>query len=736
MDNNLPHKSYLSHKSVESYCGRTIECNYIEHPQFRSDCELSYKIHYIFILYSEQAYYSAIYRLRQSINILFDFVSYHNERHPTALQVRTLECINHEIFNLFHNFVLKNGHRAEYAATISGAIKRVSLLCPTIIDLQLPSVEIPEGKRNEPLYEDGQEQLINALKSHIDSLYGKLAFRKKVDSVEPYEMEAVLSDCFPDYSKKNIYRWFQSVLDKGTKVTTSAILFKVRHSKEEDFIAIANEPSKALTCFRELYNKESSDYLLDTPTNPYLGRGKGSIRSWVPDFARTIKTLNNIDYPYNVRLSGFAEAYGHKTFITQKQCDSIEKLIMHRFMRCIEKGRKTIKLPSWDDFLTMYYPSYIDMFAIVNFIMIQSGWNKETVLAIDGDNYEHILSGALDPDRLIVFSEKNKAQAIDKPYHHPKQFKAISNRLDKYSIYNLIKLAIELSAPLATRPIDVEYMHTEFNPIFLCLRPWAEWVKGNSGRGGRHTSITKQNAYAAGANKFFETYEVFDNGERLRTADDIKGRLRPTWVMRKRENNPLGLISQQQGHSDRVTTDVFYDNSGIAVQGRRQRLRSELESVVDVLRQRKFTGLLGKRSSSDKSDDALVIKIFHIPGHKTPLWGCSNQRKPDWPGAKKSVKQGDKCHYISQCMACSQVRIFEESLPYLMERLTHILEVVEQDYETTYNSRNHCHRDIIQFILDEWGDDEALKKAARFLRRYSPLLPRNLNSLEIIFDDE
>ncbi|MFM2595746.1 hypothetical protein AAFX19_23390 [Vibrio harveyi] len=44
--------------------------------------------------------------------------------------------------------------------------------------------------------------------------------------------------------------------------------------------------------------------------------------------------------------------------------------------------------------------------------------------------------------------------------------------------------------------------------------------------------------------------------------------------------------------------------------------------------------------------------------------------------------------------------------------------------------------DVIQYILDAWGDENALKSAARYQRRNPNLLPNNLQSLSILFEDE
>ncbi|MNP81599.1 hypothetical protein D3C76_1800020 [compost metagenome] len=45
-------------------------------------------------------------------------------------------------------------------------------------------------------------------------------------------------------------------------------------------------------------------------------------------------------------------------------------------------------------------------------------------------------------------------------------------------------------------------------------------------------------------------------------------------------------------------------------------------------------------------------------------------------------------------------------------------------------------QEAIRFILDEWGDYDEIKQAARYRRNNGPLLPRDLDLLEIIFESE
>jgi len=43
---------------------------------------------------------------------------------------------------------------------------------------------------------------------------------------------------------------------------------------------------------------------------------------------------------------------------------------------------------------------------------------------------------------------------------------------------------------------------------------------------------------------------------------------------------------------------------------------------------------------------------------------------------------------------------------------------------------------IIESILDNWNDDDHIKQSARYQRKNAPLLPRNLNDLKVIFEDD
>lgn len=452
------------------------------------------------------------------------------------------------------------------------------------------------------------------------------------------------------------------------------------------------------------------------------------IRSWEIDHLRSLKTLLIHGFPMSMSMEELsAIASRPKTNNYKRDCNTILKVIAHKYLTCAGyKGQIT-----FDVLLDMYFPSSMDQCAIALFLLLQSGWNKETVLALDGSDFEHILTGSIDENLAVVFSEKYRSQGTDKPYDAPKQMTASSDRNDRYSIYNLILLAGNLSQPLKgfaydTKPFQKAW--EERNELFLFLRALGDWFKN----GSRHSSISIINSYKIGVERFLKKYEVVENGRRLLKLSEVGKRLRPTWSLRKKRTTALSIISSHFGHTTITTTDIHYDSSGAAMKERREHLRDELEGVVSLLVNRQFSGLLGKQANERAS---ATVKIFTLPGKDRPLWGCEDQLNPDWAGHENYIQPGRKCYHLEKCIGCSRMRVYEDSIPYLMERLSHI------EYELEIESENHRSADlrwekqILEYLINDCHDEETVKQAARYRRRNSPLLPREMSSLRLIFDE-
>ena len=714
--------------TIQTTCGRTIACNYLDHPAYSPSLNICLSLHYVFTSYGPTVTYASVYLLRSAINTFFDFMEVNNSNNPPPLHITNYIHITHETFFAYQRFIRKLERPIDYADKLRSAMSVAAQLSEVLPPIALPAIERDAREKTEPLFPDAYAQLTQALISHIDTLRSKITFREKLANVEPYEYEGVLKELTPTFTRADIFRWYQCYAQDSSRQLKKDKLFqKLRYTNDPELIHIGML-TRAVPAFKELYEDEASAYLLDVPFDPT--DAPQGMYQWRPDDLRALKTLISHDYPFHLPLPEIATTYARKGIQTLKQCDNVVKLILHRYTIC-NRTDSNIRLPMLDDLLSEYFPTAIDISAIVLFLMLQSGWNKESVLSLDQENFEHVLTGAIGESLAVIFSEKNKSQSTGKPYFDPKQIVAQSDKNDPYSIFNLIELAKTLTEPLRDKSFDVmpvSHDDESMNRLFCFLRPWGEW----GGLGGRHSSISNQKSFMQGIRAFLSAYPIFENGRRLEGAKDLTRRLRPTWEHYKRKDHPLSFLSTQMGHSNVNTTDIYYDSSGIATQGRKGRLRSELEAIVSLLRARQFTGLLGNRAQKDA---AAELKIFTIPGQENALWGCANQLSPDWIGAARYITPGKKCCYIQHCLGCSQIRVFEESLPFLIERLAHIEEQLEGPEATRYMSGLEIEKQIIEYILDQWGDDDAVRLAARYQRKHNPLLPRDLASLRILFDE-
>lgn len=446
---------------------------------------------------------------------------------------------------------------------------------------------------------------------------------------------------------------------------------------------------------------------------------------------RILKTLILNGHPFSISYQNYKHSIKNKKGNIKEIKDVVDAIYLYFFI-----NKNASSQLNFEQVLQLYFSTAVDQVVIGLFIMKQTGWNKETLMALDGNNFEHVLTGAVTSDQSLIVSEKNKSQNNKKPFKRPKKFLALSNKTDKYSVYNLIVLARKLSEPFVDLPIEAGYRASgdKYNYLFLCMTPITTWGKGSSSA-GRYISVSYKKRWQEGIKEFFLRYEIKEKGERLRVAQDINGRLRPSWIKYTRDNkkHPLSLIAFQQGHADVETTDIYYDSSGPAMQERQKRLRVELNSILSLLQERKFKGLINNKGKQQVYND--LFRIFTIPGHEKALWICTNSFKPDWDGHKSIISDKNKCTQISKCLFCSRVCIVEDSLPFLMERLDTLKNELESTPETEFNSPLMNEIEIIQYILQEWNDESALKEAVRYLRRRPRLLPRDIQSLAILFED-
>lgn len=721
--------------SVKTSSNHTIKARYLNIPNFDLNNKLCFDLHAMFLFNSKDRIQSSGLLLNQAIENFFIFINLYNTNQPLKLKVDSLSKVQSENFKAFIRHCQKNKITLEMASKLKAAIVDFAEKTKLIPIPILPNVTAFKNKNKptEPLNENCYNDLIHALKIEIDRLYEKVNFIEKVNQAEPYSLVEANLGIFPPMTKERLFAWYEMTINKmiTDKLTVKNLSTKLKKCIDSELLELINQPNSIiLDKFRTIYERDKK--VIDTTQTIIQFRTQQGLglSNWNFDIVRGLKTLIVNGYPMQMPLDQISTKYSTNSIFGIRDCEDIIQLLMLRIVRSLQKYKHP-EIKNWDHFLGMYFPSMIDSAAIYLMLALQTGWNKETILAINPNNYEHVLSGTLDENQSIIFSEKHRSQDSTLPYINAKEFIAPSNKEDKYSIYNIIQLAKKITFPLEKYSFDYIHMHhqkDDLNPLFLCLRYWADWVS----KGGRHTSLSQNKAFQTAIKHFINKHKIEENGKQISAIGDLTLRLRVTWIQIKRKELPLTVIRLIQGHNTKDTTDRYYDNSGIAKQDRKRRLRIEQEKVIALLKNREFKGIIGTQANQDASTNH-GLKIFHIPGQKNTLWGCSNQYEPTWNGSENKISNGEKCYSIQNCIFCKQVRLFEESVPYLMERLQHINDLMTDIYES--DSTLNEEKLIIESILDNWNDDDHIRESARYQRKNTPLLPRNLNDLKVIFED-
>lgn len=383
------------------------------------------------------------------------------------LKVLNISDISSDVFNGFVNFCHMRSLPLSYAPSLKSAIKAVALETGKIPLLELPVVSGQRNKPKEPLYDDGYESLCKALMRHIDGLYGSLKLRAAIDSAIPYTYEEVAKIAFRQISKDDFVYWWRTTAHSTASYRRQETIRRLKLCTDSELHNLHNVP-KTLERTRALIEHYAlPENFISVDSIYYLPH----YSEWYPNDARLIKTLVTNGYPMNLSLEDLRGLSGRECEYAEN-CDTVVKLLLHRIRFAIGRDRCS---PLWplDWFLNDYYPQSINMAAVILFIMLQSGWNQETVLSLNKDNFEHPLTGAINSNHVIVFCEKNRSQGIGKGYPDPEPIFAPSDAENPYSIVSLIRLANELSLPLQGLPFDfVSELTTEenLNQLFLYLR--------------------------------------------------------------------------------------------------------------------------------------------------------------------------------------------------------------------------------------------------------------------------
>jgi hypothetical protein len=710
---------------ITSTNGVVVKCTYLAHRAFNRTHNLWLSLHLIFVKLGPTKCYSWCSALRLVYTYLLDFVSDHNNKNPKPLGISHFDDLTASTFKGFENYLRRNGKNVTSAQRLKSALKIGAKSIESIPTRLLPTVLVDKIKPTTPLNTDGVEGFSNAGKRLVDKLREKLKVRALIDEAQPYTLEEIRSLYSLNQSREGILVWAKYLIENNLNLQIDMIKSRINICPDFELKALLSAP-KPVEAFRAFYHANKIG--VEIPGN-YKSNLKKESRYYKTDLDpyRVTKTFIMNGYPLELDPAVRNRDYSPSKLINYASLDDVVKHLIHKCCRT-SPTRKLMNLPptpSIEHHLFLYYPTLMEMSALTAFMMLQSGWNKESVTDIDPENYEHPLTATIENRLKIITSEKYRSQTGKAPYDNPKTVITRADSNNPYSLYNLILLAKDISAPLAkhTEGMIDPLRNKPVNSMLSFLRSW----KGND-RNSANTVDFRSN-FSVGIKRFLAEYEIIDNGERLTSAENFTTRLRSTWMLYNTGSTPTSFLSFLLGHEHRDTTDESYDSSPVASRRRMLRLRSALEDIVELLRAGKVEGMISKHAQAKATTK---VVFFHLPPFDRALWGCGDQKKPDWPGSPK-LEKDEKCSAIEHCLSCSQQWIIEDSLPYLFERIEHIEELLEDKNFIEFGSRLEVERDRIQHILNDWPKGQDLENAVEYRNKHKPLLPRNLQELRLIF---
>lgn len=604
----------------------------------------------------------------------------------------------------------------------------------TVSPLIFPSIRKTKHNNNQPLPLSTVNQLRNALKLEIDKIYQRLDFIKSIDSsgkeLHWEELsQQLLSD---DFSLKNLCHRYKYHY-KEEKKAKLIINFKKNLLECPDKIISNMHVSE----FIKNYHENDWNKLAEQGRMP-RSEGMTAIQFKLVDVLATLKKQYP-NYPLNTELntlvthmSGFQSDHKKGTFNGSiiGELDNIFDAFRYKVGGAC-RGRVNAKptfvdsdINMWEDVLYQLYPSRSELVAILLLVMLQTGWNKETVMNVELNDFTHPLSSIANSGNILITSSKARGQQTDKPYFESKMMYAISSISDKYSAYNLLGLLKTITQSLRG---TYHYENTEkngyFSDAFICLKSESQWKSTE----GLITSIASKNVYSKSVKAFLKQYEIYENGSRYTKSSDFSERLRPTWqIYKKKLGVSSKVISLLMGHEQSETTDVHYDSSPLAAFDRIQRLGKELNVIESELKSGAFKGtLIPIRVENNSKPEFRVGHIFADESHDTErlICLCSDSSKPTFKNHELYVREGQNCKFITKCLLCKQSTVTRNSLPYIIDRLSYINGQQGFTPPLSFEALYGDEKAAIEYVLDNWPSEDDIFEAEVFQMENYPLLP-------------
>ena len=412
----------------------------------------------------------------------------------------------------------------------------------------------------------------------------------------------------------------------------------------------------------QLIKETGADFFGNSPSKKYFYTWQESINNVIytlytafPDFPGSIDTEETLPGQRYGRVKNVKCEEMYNTFITIYKRMGIQKL----------KNASPF-LPEhpglvFNDVLNYLYPSFSEAYCIRWAIELEAAWTPDIVKNIDINDFE-IWFPNNSSKTTLVHSRKCKGQqsesaidVIDKSLVWP------SNKENLNSAINLIKLWIKRTSRLR-KGIHYKNITDQIgaDPFLIYLNDFSNFSNAKSTMLAMHPKAINRECPET-RKRYQQKVLGFNFDER---------QLKPTSLYLTEKNKSLSPIMQVAllGHSDSSLTDEYYKDDAHFQQIRKEKLAEELNAIERSIKDNSFRATLVPLRSKKTLQDQ-IITIFTEHAGESPLSVCKDPNKPDW---SNDSKIDTPCHMFNKCLNCSQATVFEDNIPFIVDRFLYL----------------------------------------------------------------
>lgn len=360
-------------------------------------------------------------------------------------------------------------------------------------------------------------------------------------------------------------------------------------------------------------------------------------------------------------------------------------------------------------------------------ILINTGWNVESVLSISDDVDAHTTPDLIDPENYVIIHGKKVRGSNSREYSKVTRRSNKNKMLDTYQLLKYVESIITQykDSPYYKQGVLWQFTLPERKKdIFSSFNEWP-----------RFSLVSK---------RFIErhNFKYFSD-----TTGISHPKIRSGYVALKQYLGVSELqLSEDLDHDDMNTIEHYIsdDSSNFVLDLKIKEIQEEFikdltnfkvrvvestslkslrEAINEAKTEREKIQLIKKEAANLHLDEKTIVHLLDV-GSQKYIIACEDAMNPSWPGCNNYVEEGKKCKYFNKCALCKQSIVFPEALPYIARRILDLdklkKSLTSSDWILQYGDEYEA---WIQ-ILEYWNNEEQVKEAWDMARMGFVVLPQ------------